>query len=399
MEASQPPCLDAPRNTASAGALDSERHAGVGFVAKLSHELRTPLTAILGYTELLLLHAKSHLPPAQFHYLEIIERSGHAMLRLIEAVLDWSRIEAGNVVCEPREFALRPTFEDFAETFYPMAIAKGLHMSLVIDSGLPGTFVTDPHRLRQIFTNLVGNAIKYTDQGAIVIEVAGNHRELVLCVSDTGPGIPRSEHEFVFREFHRVHPERKDGTGLGLAITRGLVELLGGRIKLDSEVGRGSRFEVALPRLQPTTPNQSTELELPFPRRRMPARILVVDDHADNRELIGRFLESEGYTAQICHGGLECLTQVLREPPDLVLMDLRMPEIDGFETTRRLRQVFGAAEIPIIGITALADRADQEKALVAGCNVCLSKPVDFRLLSHEIRRCLAEASHGPSSDA
>ncbi len=360
------------------------------FVAKLSHELRTPLTAILGYAEMLRMHAKPHLPPSQYHQIEIIERSGHAMLRLISAVLDWSRLEAGRVHSEPRRFDVQQLFHGFAETMLPSARGKGLGFVISFKVTEP-EFVTDPDLLRQIFANLVSNAIKYTDDGSITVTVETRAGELCLTVDDTGPGIPHDQQTLIFEEFHRLRGERKEGTGLGLAITRGLVQVLGGDIRVDSHLGRGTSFTVTLPMLEAQDePTRDATLNLPFPDKKAGARILVVDDNRDNRELLSRFLEEEGYAVTLCENAGDCLLHVERERPDIVLMDMMMPEVDGFEATRRLRERYDREALPILAVTALAAERDRDKALQAGCNDCLAKPLDFSSLAHAIRRCLAD---------
>jgi CheY-like chemotaxis protein len=361
------------------------------FIAKLSHELRTPLTAILGYTEILKLQSKSILPPDQFHHLEIIQRSGQAMLHLISAVLDWSRLESGRFEFEPQEFPVKETFSDHAETLVIMAAAKGLSFSLTFAENCRHTFVTDPHLVRQVFANLVTNAIKYTERGGVALEVACSDSELSFSVTDTGPGIPKQEHHRVFEEFQRLTPAAKDGTGLGLAITRGLVELLGGNIKLESELGSGCRFEVRLPKLIANKKHEEP-LELPFPAAKKTATVLVVDDEPDNRNLIRHFLESEGMRVRVLEDGRNCVAEALQCSPDIVLMDMMMPGVDGFEATRQLRSYEGTRDLPVIALTALANAASSEKALAAGCNYCLTKPLDFRHLTNVIQHCLNSAT-------
>ena len=367
-------------------------HWDADFVAKLGHELRTPLTAILGYTEILKLQAKQYLPKEQYHQLEIVERSGHAMLRLISAVLDWSRLEAGRIEIEAQRFDVKDVFQGLVETMLPMAAAKGLGFGLAFPEQAVAEFSTDPHLLRQVFNNLVTNAIKYTERGGVTVTVSCSAHELKLVVVDTGPGITASEHHRVFEEFHRVTPGVKEGSGLGLAITRGLVEILGGKISLESELGNGCRFEVRLPPLPVARSDTAQELNLPFSPTARPARVLVVDDDPDNRNLIRSFPEGEGMSVKVLDSGRNCLDTVLSESPDLVLMDMMMPEVDGFEATRRLRQIRTAQELPIIGLSALTASETHHRALAAGCNLCLTKPLDFRQLLLAIHQCLGPLS-------
>ncbi len=359
--------------------------AGAEFVARLSHELRTPLTAILGYAEILRIHTRGRLPPEQVHQIEIIERSGQALLRLITAAMDWSRIENGRMQPVPREFNLRELFEGFAEAMLPMADAKGLAFDLELDADCPEEFVTDPDLLQQVVSNLTSNAIKYTERGSVRLRVRCSPLDLRCDVTDTGPGIPRSEHGRVFEEFHRLQP-RQEGTGLGLSITKGLVEVLGGRIRLDSEPGRGSRFEVAVPRLAPRAEpiERRQGSDLYFETGSGAGRILIVDDNADNRDLLRELLVEQGFAVDAVEDGRDCLEFLSRSLPDLIVMDMMMPQIDGFETTRRLRSIYPANKLPVIGVTALAGEQDRERVLAAGCNHCLTKPIDLRQLLHVI---------------
>lgn len=360
------------------------------FIAKLGHELRTPLTSILGYAEILKTHAKPYLPAEQYHQLEIIERAGHAMLRLITAVLDWSRLEAGQVKVEPQVFDPVAAVREFADTMLIMAAAKGLHFALRFDPPSPAPFCTDPHLLRQIFTNLVTNAIKYTEHGGVSVEVACRQGELSLSVLDTGHGIPDPFQPSLFQEFQRLSHTDREGTGLGLAITRGLVELLGGRILVNSRLGEGSRFTAILPELSASRAAESPP-PLPFPMPRRSAKIVVFDDEPDNRDLLKLYFEQDGMAVTTFESAAECEVTVMAERPDVVLLDMMMPDIDGFEAARRLRACEATRDIPIIALTALADGGTRAKALEAGCNLCLIKPLDFRLLTSALQQCLSGA--------
>lgn len=360
------------------------------FIAKLGHELRTPLTAILGYAEILKTHAKPHLPPEQYHQLEIIERSGHAMLRLITAVLDWSRLEAGQVKVEPQRFATLETLHEFAETMLIMAAAKGLHFAMQFDPPAPAPFCTDPHLLRQIFTNLVTNAIKYTERGGVTVSVERRENELVLSVADTGQGIPEAHQNALFREFERLSQTDREGTGLGLAITRGLVELLGGRILVKSRPGEGSRFTVILPELAAST-SAETEPPLPFPVAKRSAKVVVFDDEPDNRDLLKLYLEQDGMAVTTFESAADCTIKVMAEQPDLVLLDMMMPDVDGFEAARLIRANEATRHLPVIALTALADAETTAQAIAAGCNLCLTKPLDFRQLTAAVQQCLSRA--------
>lgn len=370
------------------GAEPAAKQASDGeFIAKLGHELRTPLTAILGYAEILKTHAKPHLPQEQFHQLEIIERAGHAMLRLITAVLDWSRLEAGKVKVEPQRFDPAATLREFADTMVIMAAAKGLQFSLELNPPAPAPFCTDPHLLRQIFTNLVTNAVKYTERGGVIVTVERGPDQLTLSVADTGPGIPEPHQSVLFQEFQRLSQTDREGTGLGLAITRGLVELLGGRILVKSRTGEGSRFTVVLPELPAELPAESPP-PLPFPAMKRSAKVVLFDDEPDNRDLLKLYLEQDGMTVSTFESAVDCVITVLAERPDVVLLDMMMPDVDGFEAARRLRACEATREIPIIALTALADGDTNAKALAAGCNLCLIKPLDFRLLTAALQQCL-----------
>ena len=361
--------------------------AAADFVARLSHELRTPLTAILGYSEMLCASTKTLLPPDQHRQLEIVERSGQAMLRLISDVLDWSQIEAGRVTPQASAFPVKATLEEYLDPLLPPAREKSLEVKLVV-AGKDSSFVTDPDLLRQIFTNLVSNAVKYTDQGSITVSAECDAQHLKVSVEDTGPGIPAEEQAAVFEEFYRLAGNQKEGTGLGLPITRGLIEVLGGHLQLESQPGQGARFSFQLPCLTESTGTQEPP-ELPFPAHHEGARILIIDDNQDNRELLTRYLQDQGYHPILLENGDGAIESFLRHDPHLILMDLMMPGMDGFEATRRLRTIRTPEQLPIIAVTALSAKHDHDRALEAGCNACLVKPLNFKRLRQILRRSLA----------
>ncbi len=368
------------------------------FLANMSHEIRTPMTAILGYAELL--RDPSLTADQRADYLTTIERSGNHLLGILEDILDLSKLEAGRLPSVTGPTDVIELVEDVYELMRERAAARGLEFVRTFDWPLPEMIESDAQRLRQILINLVSNAIKFTDQGSVTIQLGVTERDeshavLELAVVDTGPGLRPEEIDRLFRPFTQgdtSHRRRHGGAGLGLAISRRLADMLGARIDVRSEVGRGSRFAL---RLELRAPQALTWRHEPRARNRGAAtpqlaslggrRILVVEDSRDNQRLLQAILTKAGAAVEIVENGRAAL-QLLRSeggrpaPFDLVLMDMQMPELDGYAATETLRR--NGLEVPVIALTANALRGDRDRCLAAGCDDYLTKPIDrARLLA------------------
>ena len=329
------------------------------FLATMSHEIRTPMNAIFGFSQLLSRHLKD---PKAVEYVRAIRASGQSLLALINDLLDLSKIEAGRM-----ELHLVPTdLQDLVETtltvFAEAAADKRLAMSADIDPLLPRALLLDPHRVRQVLVNLVSNAIKYTPSGEVGVvvrsqQVGPDRVALQLSVSDTGIGIEPEHQDRIFDPFHRTEKaeiSRVEGTGLGLSIVRKLVELMEGRISVESAVGKGSRFVVAfagVPVAKRVAESSLRPLHVDFSALRA-SRILIVDDIALNRDLMEAYLGDAGHTLAFAEDGEDALAAAASFQPDLVLMDIRMPKMDGRVAAMRLREQAKGKAPWIVAVTA-----------------------------------------------
>jgi CheY-like chemotaxis protein len=347
----------------------------------MSHEIRTPMNGVLGMAELLL---DTPLSERQRRHLETLHRSGESLLDIINDVLDFSKIEAGRLELAPADFALRATVREVVEAFAERASRKGLVLECRIDPAVPDALNGDAVRLRQILNNLIGNAVKFTEQGRINVGVvpAGAGR-LRFEVRDTGIGIDAAQRTLIFDAFAQAdvsHSRRYGGTGLGLAISKQLIELMGGRLGLDSTPGRGSAFWFEAPFAAAQAAVAEKAAAAPPALQRLHGHVLLAEDNAVNEAVASAMLESFGLRVSLAKNGFEALEALAAQPFDLVLMDCQMPEMDGFEATRRLRQrerekgVAAEARQPIVAVTANAIEGDRERCLAAGMDDYLSKP-------------------------
>ena len=344
------------------------------FLANMSHELRTPLTAVIGFADLI--QARPELSGETRQYVERIQRAGEALLATVNDVLDFSKLEAGQV-----EIALQPTdprkfTEDVLQLFSAQARAKGLHLRLDAKRGLPISLGLDPDRLRQVMTNLVGNAVKFTDEGSVLVQVGYAECELRICVIDTGVGIPRDRADLLFQRFSQIdgsNTRRHGGTGLGLAICKGLVEAMGGRITLASTPGHGSNFAFAIP-ARATASAAEPEAARPF-RLDTPRRLLLAEDNPVNRELVKALLAPYPLQITTAEDGAEAVEIASVEVFDLILMDLHMPTLDGREAAAALR-----AAGPNMGTPILAFSADVLQLELDAFDGLIAKPISSRAL-------------------
>ncbi|OUD14061.1 ATP-binding protein [Thioflexithrix psekupsensis] len=368
-------------------AAEAANRAKNQFLASMSHELRTPLNGILGYAQVL--GQATDLTTKQREGISVIRRSGEHLLTLINDILDLAKIEAGKIELQLGEVRFTQFLRDLIDLFSMRAEQKHLKFNYHALSPLPEVIKADEKRLRQILINLLGNAIKFTEQGEITFDVRYQQDRVCFTIKDTGIGIPEEYLNDIFLPFHQVptvhhkYLNTSEGTGLGLSISNTLVEIMGGKLHVRSEVGKGSLFwfEITLPAIAKTQTiytKESSRTVIGYSGEKR--SLLLVDDKPENRNVLINMLSPLGFIIREAQDGKQGLASAITQPPDVILVDLVMPELDGFNMVEQLRTLKQFSETVIIAVSANAFDATQARSLASGCNAFIPKPVHLERL-------------------
>jgi signal transduction histidine kinase len=375
------------------------------FLANMSHELRTPLNSVLGFSETLLEGVRGPLDQRQEQAVELIRSSGEHLLGLINDILDVSKIESGKFEIRPEVVSVNDICRSSLTFIKQFANKKSITVEYLPLSDATTTIFVDSRRLKQILINLLNNAVKFTpEMGKVSLEVQADaeHNLMFFTVTDTGIGIAEDDLQKLFKPFVQLDSSltrQYEGSGLGLMMVEKLVEIHGGHVQVQSDAGQGSSFRVVLPWKQAGSMTNNESLIAEGMHKNKPssnktlesgngARILLAEDNETNVMVIKEYLEGHGYQIYVAHHGAEALAKASEVAPQLILMDIQMPQMDGLEATRRLRATPGFAAVPIIALTAFAMQGDRERCMEAGATEYLSKPVHLRKLQEMISKLL-----------
>jgi signal transduction histidine kinase/DNA-binding response OmpR family regulator len=394
-------------------AAESASRAKSEFLANISHDIRTPMNAVIGFSELL---TPLITDPKQKNYLASISSSGKNLLSLINGILDLSKIEAGKMELEYEPVRPRALFDEVHRMFTVQAAVKNIEMVIDFSGEIPDCLILDEVRLKQILFNLIGNAVKFTEKGFVRIEVqkrdsvGGDGIDLSITVEDTGIGIPAQYHADIFEAFKQKDGQstkRFGGTGLGLSITKRLVEMMDGTITVQSEENKGSRFQIVIPHVavvpaaaEPEALPSTVSDDIVFD----PACILVVDDLTLNRLLIKEYLAKTPLTIIEAENGEDAVRLAKQHQPDLILMDIRMPVLDGIEATKQIGRDEATRDIAVVALTASVMEEERDSLMAMGFAGFLDKPVTEDALYRELKRFIGHAARrhepqeAPASD-
>ncbi|MDD5134723.1 MAG: response regulator [Phycisphaerae bacterium] len=396
--------------TAQEMAAEAERAnaAKSEFLANMSHEIRTPMNAIIGFSEVL---EEETLTEQQKQYIKLILDSSRHLLGLVNDILDFSKIEAGQMNTESIECDVRALLENVESLIKPSVEKKNLQLKIECSDDVPIVIMTDPARLRQCLINLLSNSVKFTEQGYVKIfahKVSKDNNPFVeFAVSDTGIGIPAEKLGTIFDSFTQADgstTRKYGGTGLGLTITKQLAELMGGNVTTESQVGHGSTFKFLVPATIPQEQSlesglsentgeteQETEDKQGSLQAEFSGRVLVAEDGMANQVLIKLLLEKLGFVVTVAKDGLEAIDAVKNQHFEIIFMDMQMPNLNGYETTKRLRSL--GINTPIIAMTANTAAEDEKQCVAAGCDNFVPKPIDKALLLKVIREYMGVSSN------
>lgn len=379
------------------------------FLSSMSHEIRTPMNGLLGMVSLI---SHTELNGVQAEYIETIRSCGESLLKILNDILDFNKLEAGKVQLEYVPFDIRKSIVDAQNLFYPIADAKQLELDICIDDNVPSVFVGDVIRIRQVVDNLISNAIKFTESGAVTVIVSANatsdvEYNLQIKVQDTGIGISKENQKFLFDEFTQADSSiarRFGGTGLGLAISSKLVNAMGGSVEVRSELGTGTEvlLQIPLKRMgsgvlsKPKVHQHISEVTPIFDTSRI--RILVAEDNFVNQKLMRLMLSKAGHEVDLAENGLEALEALKNKEYDLILMDMQMPMMDGITATKEIKKEFGSDHPPIVALTANVFPEDRQSCFDAGMVDFAIKPIKVQTLEELIEKYVSgDKAHKKSS--